>query len=128
MTPTEYPQPPVLDSGTKSNSESVPVTTSPSTSNQTNEETTSKSVSKSFFKQWPLGLGYIAVLALCFFEAFENAGKDKICMAWLLAAVVASQIVVDLYDFPSSKTKGRFSAAFRLVAALGALLVAYSLA
>lgn len=126
MTPTKHP--PVLDSDTKPSSESTLNTTSPSTTNQTNVESTSESVGKQFFKQWPLGVGYIVVLVGCFYGAYANAGKDKICMAWLLAAIVASQIVVDLYDFPSTKTKGRFSAVFRLLAAIGALLLAYNLA
>jgi len=126
MTPTK--RPPALDSDTKPNSESTLNITSPSTTNQTNVESTSESAGKQFFKQWPLGAGHILVLAGCFYGAYANAGNDKICMAWLLAAVVASQIVVDLYDFPSSKTKGRYSAVFRLLAAAGALLLAYNLA
>ena len=72
------------------------------------------------------GVVYVIVLILCFSAAaYYRDTNLKLALAWLLAGVVTSQIAIDLGKFSSPESKGRFSAVFRLIAAVIAVGGAY---
>jgi hypothetical protein len=78
-------------------------------------------------QQWVLGIIYLVALLFCFWMAISNAGTLRIALAWVVAGIVASQIVVDLGKFSSPEAKAKFALFFRSVAGISALLAAYLL-
>lgn len=77
-------------------------------------------------QQWRLGAIYLIALLSCFGMALHWSGKDfKIAMAWVVAGIIASQIVVDLGRFSTPEAKVKFSVVFRSAAGIIALIAAY---
>lgn len=80
-------------------------------------------------RQLKIALTYLFTLLVAFYGVLSNAGQNfNVAMAWLIIAVVSSQVVVDLAAFRSPKAKAIFSALYRILAAFIVLGIAYTAA
>lgn len=72
------------------------------------------------------GVVYLVVMVFCFWASLHYLGvENRLSAAWIVAAVVGSQIFLDLGRFSSPESKARISASFRTVGAVFALAYAY---
>ena len=76
--------------------------------------------------QIALGMFYLLLLVVSLGLSLYYARTDfKLATGWLVAGIVLSQVFIDLAQFSSPQKKGLFSAAFRILAGLVALVLIY---
>lgn len=69
------------------------------------------------------GLCYLAAYGFFLTLALRNTDNTRLALAWLIAATVTSQVFIDISKFSSAESKGRFTAVFRIISAVIALVV-----